>query len=207
MLLADYALANRLVTNAEYSEFVADGGYRSPTLWLSDGWSLVQSEGWTRPLYWSADCTHEFTLYGLTPLDLSRPVSHLSFYEADAFARWSGARLPREHEWEHASRTLAVGGNLLECAALHPQAANSVKLTQMYGDVWEWTASPYSPYPGYRPESGPLGEYNGKFMVNQLVLRGGSCVTPTTHIRPSYRNFFHPRTRWQFAGLRLARDL
>jgi ergothioneine biosynthesis protein EgtB len=205
--LQDFALANRLVTNGEYLEFVRDGGYRSVALWLSDGWSLIQSQHWDRPLYWNADHSSEFTLHGATPLDPAKPVSHLSFYEVDAFARWSNARLPREEEWEVAASSVGVTGNLLERGALHPQAATESGLTQMYGDVWEWTASAYSPYPGYSAQAGALGEYNGKFMVSQLVLRGGSCVTSASHIRAGYRNFFYPQARWQFTGLRLAKGL
>ncbi len=205
--LQDYALANRLVTNGEYLEFVQNGGYSSATLWLSDGWNLIQSQQWSRPLYWNEDHTGEFTLQGISHLDLSKPVSHLSFYEADAFARWSNARLPREEEWEAAAASVGVSGNLLERGTLHPQTATESGLTQMFGDVWEWTASAYSPYPGYRAQAGALGEYNGKFMVNQLVLRGGSCVTAASHIRAGYRNFFYPQARWQFSGLRLAKGL
>jgi ergothioneine biosynthesis protein EgtB len=206
--LQDYALANRLVTNGEYLEFVRDGGYRTPQLWLADGWAAVQSQHWSHPIYWNDCCEHEFTLSGEIPLDLARPVSHLSFYEAEAFARWSGARLPVEGEWEAAAALLAVQGNLLESARLHPSVAvEGDGLLQMFGDVWEWTASAYSPYPGYRPAAGALGEYNGKFMVSQLVLRGGSCVTPRSHIRATYRNFFYPQARWQFTGLRLAKGI
>ena len=206
--LHDYALANRLVTNGEFLEFVRDGGYRTAQLWLADGWSVVQSQQWSHPIYWNDACEHEFTLSGELPLDPARPVSHLSFYEADAFARWRGARLPTESEWEAAAELLEIQGNLLESATLHPTAAvQNGAMLQMFGDVWEWTASGYSPYPGYRPPAGALGEYNGKFMVNQLVLRGGSCVTPRSHIRATYRNFFYPQARWQFTGLRLARGI
>lgn len=207
-LLEPYALADRLVTNGEFLEFVRDGGYRRAEFWLSDGWSTVNQEGWTRPIYWSDTLDSEFTLGGLLPLDPVTPVSHISYYEADAFARWAGARLPTEAEWESAATALAVSGNLLDSGALHPSPAGSdVGMKQMYGDLWEWTASPYSAYPGYRPLSGALGEYNGKFMCNQLVLRGGSCATPADHIRASYRNFFYAHARWQFMGVRLARDL
>jgi ergothioneine biosynthesis protein EgtB len=210
VLLDPYALADRLVTNGEYVEFIRDGGYRRADFWLSDGWSTVVNEGWTRPLYWSESLDAEFTLSGMQPIDPAAPVCHLSFYEADAYARWAGARLPTEAEWELAAQGQPIGGNLLasiEHATLHPQpAATESRLRQMYGDVWEWTASPYVAYPGYRAPSGAIGEYNGKFMCNQLVLRGGSCVTPVDHIRATYRNFFYPHARWQFMGLRLARN-
>ena len=208
VLVEPYALSDRVVTNAEYTEFVRDGGYRRPEFWLSDGWTTVSQEGWSRPLYWSASGDAEFTLAGLQPLDAAQPVCHLSYYEADAYARWAGARLPTEAEWELAAGNLPVTGNLFEANLLHPAAApRGVGVTQMFGDVWEWTQSPYVAYPRYRPLSGALGEYNGKFMCNQLVLRGGSCVTPASHIRASYRNFFYPQARWQFMGVRLARDL
>jgi ergothioneine biosynthesis protein EgtB len=209
--LAPFALATRLVTNAEYLEFIRDDGYDDATHWLSDGWATVQREGWSRPLYWSESLEEEFTLRGLTPLDPHAPVSHLSCYEADAFARWAGARLPTEFEWESAASTASVptSGNFVESRNWHPVAAAEVggQLLQMFGDVWEWTRSAYAPYPGYWPAAGALGEYNGKFMVNQLVLRGGSCATPRSHIRTTYRNFFNPAARWQFSGVRLARDL
>jgi ergothioneine biosynthesis protein EgtB len=214
-LTEPYALADRLVTNAEYLEFVRDGGYRRADCWLADGWTTVCNENWSRPFYWSETLDAEFTLSGLQPLDPAAPVCHLSYYEADAYARWAGARLPTEAEWELAATApnmkLKAEGNLLQSVAaspLHPQpATGDARLCQMYGDVWEWTASAYSPYPGYRAPSGAIGEYNGKFMCSQLVLRGGSCVTPADHIRASYRNFFYPQARWQFMGLRLARDL
>ena len=231
ILLEPYALADRLVTSGEYLEFIRDGGYRRATLWLSDGWQAVTQQGWNRPLYWSESLDAEFTLAGLRDLDSAAPVSHLSYYEADAFARWAGARLPTEAEWELAAARQPVQGNLLDAGALHPLPAppprridhrphpqsaspsspkpalgsDQKSLNQLFGDTWEWTASPYVAYPGYRGTSGALGEYNGKFMCNQWVLRGGSCATPAGHIRASYRNFFYPATRWQFAGLRLAR--
>jgi len=207
-LVEPYALADRLVTNGEYLEFIRDGGYRRPEFWLSDGWSTVVREGWTRPIYWSESLDSEFTLHGLQPLRIAAPVCHVSFYEVDAFARWAGARLPSEAEWELAAESLPVIGNLLNSGALHPIAAGvQPGMKQMFGDVWEWTASPYSPYPGYQPPPGALGEYNGKFMCNQLVLRGGSCATPADHVRASYRNFFYADARWQFMGVRLARNL
>jgi ergothioneine biosynthesis protein EgtB len=209
--LAPFALANRLVTNAEYLEFIRDAGYRNAAHWLSDGWATVQREGWTRPIYWAESLDQEFTLRGLVPLDPHAPVAHLSCYEADAYARWAGARLPTEFEWENAATVASVptSGNFVESHNWHPIAAPDLggSMLQMFGDVWEWTQSAYAPYPGYRPASGALGEYNGKFMVNQLVLRGGSCATPHSHIRTTYRNFFNPAARWQFSGVRLARDL
>jgi ergothioneine biosynthesis protein EgtB len=203
-----FRLANRAVTNGEYREFVRAGGYESPLHWLSDGWATVQREGWRRPLYWSPSLEEEFTLTGLRELDANTPVSHLSYYEADAFARWSGARLPTEVEWELAAQGVPISGNFVENRHWHPEApATGGPLLQMFGDVWEWTQSAYAPYPGFKPATGSLGEYNGKFMVNQLVLRGGSCATPASHIRATYRNFFNPSARWQFAGLRLAQDV
>jgi ergothioneine biosynthesis protein EgtB len=206
--LAPYALGKRLVTNAEYLDFIRDGGYERPELWLSDGFRWRLSQGVSRPLYWedaSLDNPRAFTLAGALPLALDEPVCHVSYYEADAFARWSGARLPTEGEWEHAAFPENVRGNLLEAGRLHPSAANSEAESQLFGDVWEWTASAYAAYPGYQAVSGALGEYNGKFMCNQIVLRGGSCVTPGAHMRASYRNFFPPEARWQFAGIRLSR--
>jgi ergothioneine biosynthesis protein EgtB len=208
-----FRLANRAVTNGEYLEFVRAGGYENPVHWLSDGWATVQSEGWKRPIYWSPSLDAEFTLTGLRELNPSSPVCHLSYYEADAFAHWGGARLPTEAEWELAANGASLHGNFVENRRWHPEpppasAAVAGKsespLLQMFGDVWEWTQSAYAPYPGFRPAKGALGEYNGKFMVNQLVLRGGSCATPASHIRASYRNFFNPAARWQFTGVRVA---
>ena len=204
---AEFHLAERLVTNAEFREFIRADGYRRPTLWLSDGWQQVQSQRWQRPLYWNESLESEFTLRGELALAPDAPVCHVSYYEADAYARWSGARLPTEAEWEWAASSEPVAGNLLESAALHPGASERTSgLAQIYGDVWEWTGSAYLPYPGYRPWPDALGEYNGKFMANQFVLRGGSCATPRSHIRSSYRNFFYPASRWQFSGIRLAQD-
>ncbi|CAM5537541.1 ergothioneine biosynthesis protein EgtB [Rhodanobacter lindaniclasticus] len=206
-LLQPHALANRLVTNAEYLAFVREGGYREPGLWLSDGWATVQREGWQHPLYWQDDLASEFTLAGVRALDPAEPVCHLSYYEAEAFARWAGARLPTEAEWESAAQGVAIEGNLQDGGRFHPLPAPAGQgVQQLYGDTWEWTASPYVGYPGYRPLPGSLGEYNGKFMCGQQVLRGGSCVTPRDHLRASYRNFFPPLARWQFAGLRLGQD-
>ncbi|GLQ45318.1 ergothioneine biosynthesis protein EgtB [Dyella lipolytica] len=205
--LAPHALGNRLVTNSEYLAFVREGGYREANLWLSDGWATVQREGWQRPLYWQEDLSSEFTLAGIRTLEPEAPVCHISYFEADAFARWAGARLPTEAEWENAAAGLQVTGNFQERHRFHPAAAaHDDGLQQMYGDVWEWTASPYVSYPGFKPLPGALGEYNGKFMNGQWVLRGGSCATPREHIRASYRNFFPPHARWQFAGIRLGQD-
>ena len=202
-LLADHAIANRLVTNGEYREFIRNGGYATPELWLSDGWAAVNQRGWNRPLYWNEELESEFTLGGVRELDVNAPVTHVSYYEADAFARWAGARLPTEFEWEHAAANEPVKGNLLESGYWHPAAS---KGEQFFGDNWEWTSSPYAPYPGFKPLDGSLGEYNGKFMCNQVSVRGGSCVTSTSHIRASYRSFFYPHQRWQFLGFRLAKD-
>lgn len=208
VLLPSYALASRPVTNAEYRAFMLDGGYTQPTLWLSDGWARVQTEHWTRPLYWSPDSETVFTLHGTQPINPQAPVCHLSYYEADAYARWAGARLPREAEWEHAAAALPVVGQFVESGHLQPLPATSGGgLRQLYGSVWEWTQSPYVGYPGYRPPAGAVGEYNGKFMSDQWVLRGGSCASAVSHLRAGYRNFFPAAARWQFSGLRLARDI
>lgn len=206
-LLAPHALANRLVTNGEYREFIQTGGYRTSTLWASDGWDRVEREGWARPFYWSQDLEQEFTLAGVQPIDPEAPVCHVSWYEAEAFAHWAGARLPREDEWEAMAQTRkpTATSNLVDTGLLHPVPSPSGD-GQWFGDVWEWTASAYLGYPGFRPLEGSFGEYNGKFMSGQMVLRGGSCATPADHIRASYRNFFAPHSRWQFSGLRLARD-
>ncbi|MSQ24524.1 MAG: ergothioneine biosynthesis protein EgtB [Chloroflexi bacterium] len=213
VLLAPFQMASRLVTNAEFLEFIADGGYERPELWLSAGRASAQTQGGEAPRYWerSDDGWQNFTLGGMQPVDLAAPVCHVSYYEADAFARWAGERLPTEQEWEHAASAQPIEGNFLESGAFHPGVARStngaaIHLSQLYGDVWEWTGSAYLPYPGFRPLDGNLGEYNGKFVVNQMVLRGGSCVTPRSHIRASYRNFFPPDARWQFTGIRLASD-
>jgi ergothioneine biosynthesis protein EgtB len=203
-----------LVTCGEFLEFIDDGGYRRPELWLSQGWAQVQEHGWQAPLYWQRDDNvwHEFTLSGLQRVDPQRPVCHMSFFEADAFSRWAGARLPTETEWEIASHSVPLRAvwaeeRLAAGQAMHPAiiAGDRGQLCQMFGEVWQWTASPYIGYPGYQPAEGALGEYNGKFMCNQFVLRGGSCATPAGHIRRSYRNFFPPEARWQFSGLRLAK--
>lgn len=201
------SIANRPVTNAEYRAFIEDGGYRTPTLWLSDGWATAQAERWQRPLYWDEACETEFTLQGRRPIDPHAPVCHVSYFEADAFARWAGARLPTEVEWETMAAPLAVRGNLQDSGVFQPRASSfETELGQMYGDCWEWTMSPYVSYPGFRPLDGALGEYNGKFMNGQWILRGGSCATPADHVRASYRNFFPPHARWQFSGLRLGND-
>ena len=204
--IESFEIASRPVSNGEYREFVQDGGYQTTDLWLSDGWATVQQDDWQHPLYWDETLTSEFTLNGRQPIDPEAPVCHLSYFEADAYARWADARLPSEAEWEVAARNFPVAGNLADSGAFRPLAAAGTGPQQFFGDVWEWTASAYAPYPGFRPLAGSLGEYNGKFMCSQMVLRGGSCVTPANHVRPSYRNFFYPPQRWQFTGLRLARD-
>jgi ergothioneine biosynthesis protein EgtB len=218
--LEPFALADRLVTNGEYLAFMDDGGYARPELWMSAGWAARELHGWTEPFYWERrdGAWWHFTLAGMQPVPLDAPVVHVNWFEADAFARWAGARLPREDEWEVAARAaLEAGspldGNLVDTGRLHPQAAPPASgaegpgsLRQLFGDVWEWTASDYAPFPGYRPAPGAVGEYNGKFMTGQYVLRGGSCATSRSHLRVSYRNFFPPDAAWQFTGLRLARD-
>jgi len=205
-----YRISTLPVTIAEYLAFIADGGYRRAELWLSDGWSLLAETGWQAPLYWfeRGGEWYSYTLRGPRPLSPAEPVAHVSYYEADAFARWAGARLPTEAEWELVAAELAVEGNFVESARYHPSPLGtaSVGPCEFFGNVWEWTRSPYAPYPGYVPPAGALGEYNGKFMSNQMVLRGGSCATPRSHMRATYRNFFPPDARWQFAGFRLARD-
>jgi len=208
--LTPFALSNTLVTNGEWLEFMQDGGYRNSLLWLSDGWATCNREQWFAPLYWQEreDEWMQFALTGLHSIDKNAPVSHISYYEADAFARWAGKRLPREAEWEFSASQSPIDGNFLERGVLRPLATGGAgALLQLYGDVWEWTQSSYAAYPGFNAELGALGEYNGKFMANQFVLRGGSCVTPVKQMRSSYRNFFYPHQRWQFSGLRLAEDL
>lgn len=208
--LQDYQLASRLITNGEYLEFIQAGGYNNPDYWLGEGWTTARSQHWQAPLYWEQIDGNWWlmTLSGMRQINQSEPVCHVSFYEADAYARWAGKRLPTEAEWEVATANLSVQGNLLETGILHPTpTTGGNQLNQMFGDVWEWTNSTHQPYPGYRLETGIIGEYNGKLMCNRLVLRGGSCVTPQSHIRSSYRNFYPPATRWQFSGIRLAQTL
>jgi ergothioneine biosynthesis protein EgtB len=211
-LIPAFSLASRPVTNGEYLEFIESGAYARPEFWLALGWTTLNEQRWQAPLYWVKrdDGWWNFTLSGFRPVNPAEPVTHVSYFEADAFANWAGARLPTEFEWEHAAGDCAIEGNFVEEEAFHPRAARARgkkdRLTQMFGDVWEWTRSSYSPYPGYRAAPGALGEYNGKFMCNQYVLRGGSCATSRTHIRRTYRNFFQPEKRWQFTGIRLAQD-
>ena len=210
--VAAFRLASRPVTSGEFADFIADGGYRRPELWLSLGGDVRAAERWHAPLYWERQDARwqAFTLHGMQDVDPDAPACHVSYFEADAYARWAGARLPTEYEWETAARTLPPSGHFADSDALQPLAspapAAAETPAQLFGDVWEWTASSYAPYPGYRPAAGAIGEYNGKFMCNQYVLRGGSCATPAGHIRATYRNFFPPAARWQFSGLRLARD-
>jgi ergothioneine biosynthesis protein EgtB len=217
-LVPAFSLASRQVTNGEYIAFIEDNGYRRPEFWLSLGWMTVNEQRWNAPLYWTKrnGAWWHYTLSGFRPVEESEPVTHVSYFEADAFANWAGARLPTEFEWERAALGFPIEGNFVESELFHPIAIQSAALAgqpsqdrglhQVFGNVWEWTRSAYSPYPGYRAEPGALGEYNGKFMCNQYVLRGGSCATSRTHIRPTYRNFFQPEKRWQFTGIRLARD-
>ena len=205
-----YSIASRPVTVGEYADFIAAGGYRRAELLLSEGWDLRTAQGWTAPLYWQPEGEpgRAFTLHGIRSLDPGEPVCHVNFFEADAYARWADARLPTEAEWEIFAATQAISGNFLEAGCFHPvRASGSSGPAQVYGDVWEWTRSAYEPYPGYRAAAGAVGEYNGKFMSNQYVLRGGSCATPASHIRATYRNFFPAAARWQFSGVRLARDI
>ena len=218
-LVPAFSLATRPITNGEYIAFIEDNGYSRPEFWLSLGWMTVNEQRWNAPLYWIKrdGAWWNFTLSGLRRVDQSEPVTHVSYFEADAYANWAGARLPTEFEWERAALSCPIEGNFVETELFHPTpvaVASAVSadkpgkgLHQMFGDVWEWTRSAYSPYPGYRAAPGALGEYNGKFMCNQYVLRGGSCATSRTHIRRTYRNFFQPEKRWQFTGIRLARDL
>jgi ergothioneine biosynthesis protein EgtB len=220
VFLEPFQLAIRLVTNGEYKAFIDDGGYQRGDLWLSLGWATVQQEGWAAPLYWIRQDREwlNHTLAGLRPVDDDAPVCHVSHFEADAYARWAGARLPTEFEWEAAAQGVPVEGNFAVHEFYYPTPAREgdapdyrgevntrPELRQLYGDVWEWTRSQYSPYPGFQPAAGAIGEYNGKFMCNQFVLRGGSCATPAGHVRRTYRNFFPPDARWQFMGIRLAR--
>jgi ergothioneine biosynthesis protein EgtB len=207
VLLQPFQLASRPVTNGEFLEFMEAGGYRQPKWWLSLGWARVLQEEWQAPLYWKKldGRWASFTLSGFRPVDANEPVCHVSYFEADAYAAWRGKRLPTEAEWETAASNEPVAGNFLDSETFHPVVGSYPGgLSQMYGDVWEWTSSPYAAYPGYRAPDGAVGEYNGKFMCNQYVLRGGSCATPAGHVRAAYRNFFPPEARWQFSGIRLA---
>jgi len=208
--LETFRLASRPVTNGEYLEFLRDGGYQNPLLWLSDAWDLLQAEKWEAPLYWErrGDRWWQMTLSGMKEVNPNEPICHVSYYEAEAFAHWSGKRLPTEAEWETVARHAEISGNFLENGVFHPKSAVGAGSgpSQMFGDVWEWTRSPYAPYPRFKPFRGALGEYNGKFMCNQMVLRGGSCLTAQSHVRATYRNFFPPQSRWQCSGLRLAED-
>jgi ergothioneine biosynthesis protein EgtB len=210
-IVAPFEIADRPITNAEYIAFMEDGGYERVELWLDLGWSRILNDGWSHPLYWSRQDGQwmQHTLHGFVPVDPEEPAVHLSYFEVDAFARWAGARLPSEAEWETAAAEAPMEGNFADTGRYHPSPAgpgDGKTLRQMFGDLWEWTSSSYGPYPGYRPLPGNVGEYNGKFMCNQYVLRGGSCATPLGHVRLTYRNFFQPESRWQFTGVRLARS-
>ncbi|NBC27300.1 MAG: ergothioneine biosynthesis protein EgtB [Bacteroidetes bacterium] len=205
----DFELADRLITNGEYINFMESGGYEDPKYWLDEGYAQVVENEWDSPLYWQKNSGqwHQFTLNGLEPVDMNEPVTHVNYYEADAYARWAGCRLPTEFEWELAAEPLEVDGSFVDARHFHPVGANPAKtgLKQMFGEVWQWTRSSYAAYPGYETFPGALGEYNGKFMCNQYVLRGGSCATSKNHFRKTYRNFFHTKFSWQFTGIRLAR--
>ena len=212
VLLQPFAMADRLISNGEYLQFIGDGGYQQPQLWLSEGWSVVQQQQWRAPLYWRDfdDEWFEYRLDGLAPVNPDLPVVHVSAHEAFAYAAWCGARLPTEFEWESVARGSSAKGQYADAGYFHPlglQGPDAQEVKQLFGSVWQWTSSSYGPYPGYRTLPGTLGEYNGKFMSSQLVLRGGSCATPRAHLRPTYRNFFYPPDRWQFSGIRLAQDL